>query len=283
MKHPSFLKLQKSQYLPIATYKNLESDPLENIVVALSRIYPEEGAAVQIILQPTKINLEEKGEKIIEEIKQGQSFGRAVLKVEKGKTMKLFDVLSETISPSKKEKTQEDEEKKRWFQEMNLRENQVLVDAIKSKIYQPAFEVNIRLIGVAKEEWRAKEILHYLESAFLHFTSNFNGFEPARVQRRRKKEKFVYNFSFRNFSPKERIILNLEEIASIYPSDKIKSPIHLSIGQEAVAVGVCEALRQDDVVFGTYRGHALYLAKGGDLKKMIAELYGKITGCAKNR
>ncbi len=222
----SFLKLQKSQYLPIATYKNLESDPLENIVVALSRIYPEEGAAVQIILQPTKINLEEKGEKIIEEIKQGQSFGRAVLKVEKGKTMKLFDVLSETISPSKKEKTQEDEEKKRWLQEMNLRENQVLVDAIKSKIYQPAFEVNIRLIGVAKEEWRAKEILHYLESAFLHFTSNFNGFEPARVQRRRKKEKFVYNFSFRNFSPKERIILNLEEIASIYhfPLPHIKAP-----------------------------------------------------------
>jgi len=74
-----------------------------------------------------------------------------------------------------------------------------------------------------------------------------------------------------------------EEIASIYPSDKIKSPIHLSIGQEAVAVGVCEALRPDDVVFGTYRGHALYLAKGGDLKRMIAELYGKITGCAKGK
>jgi TPP-dependent pyruvate/acetoin dehydrogenase alpha subunit len=50
-----------------------------------------------------------------------------------------------------------------------------------------------------------------------------------------------------------------------------------------VAVGVCEALRPTDVVFGTYRGHALYLAKGGDLKKMIAELYGKATGCAKGK
>lgn len=74
-----------------------------------------------------------------------------------------------------------------------------------------------------------------------------------------------------------------EEIARIYPTDKIKSPIHLSIGQEAVSVGVCETLRKDDVVFGTYRGHALYLAKGGDLKKMIAELYGKIDGCAKGK
>jgi TPP-dependent pyruvate/acetoin dehydrogenase alpha subunit len=71
-----------------------------------------------------------------------------------------------------------------------------------------------------------------------------------------------------------------EEIARVYPTDKVKSPVHLSIGQEAVSVGVCAALRPDDVVFGTYRGHALYLAKGGDLKKMIAELYGKATGCA---
>jgi len=74
-----------------------------------------------------------------------------------------------------------------------------------------------------------------------------------------------------------------EEIVRVYPTDKIKSPVHLSIGQEAVCVAVCEALRPDDVVFGTYRGHAMYLAKGGDLNKMIAELYGKSTGCAKGK
>jgi TPP-dependent pyruvate/acetoin dehydrogenase alpha subunit len=74
-----------------------------------------------------------------------------------------------------------------------------------------------------------------------------------------------------------------EEIARIYPSDTIKSPVHLSIGQEAIAVGVCEALREDDLVFGTYRSHAMYLAKGGDLRGMMAELYGKGTGCAKSK
>lgn len=72
-------------------------------------------------------------------------------------------------------------------------------------------------------------------------------------------------------------------VAAVYPSDKIKSPIHLSIGQEAVSVGVCSVLSRDDVVFGTYRGHALYLAKGGDLDRMICELYGKATGCAKGK
>lgn len=74
-----------------------------------------------------------------------------------------------------------------------------------------------------------------------------------------------------------------EEVARIYPSDKIKSPVHLSIGQEAIPVGVCEALKPKDIVFGTYRSHASYLAKGGDLKKMMAELYGKSTGCAKGK
>lgn len=74
-----------------------------------------------------------------------------------------------------------------------------------------------------------------------------------------------------------------EEIVRLYPTDKIKSPVHLSIGQEAVASGVCENLRADDVVFGTYRGHALYLAKNGSLPRMMAELYGKVTGCGRGK
>jgi len=74
-----------------------------------------------------------------------------------------------------------------------------------------------------------------------------------------------------------------EEVVNVYPTDKIKSPIHLSIGQESVSVGICDNLEKNDVVFGTYRGHAMYLAKGGDLNKLIAELYGKETGCCKGR
>lgn len=74
-----------------------------------------------------------------------------------------------------------------------------------------------------------------------------------------------------------------EKIIEIYPTDKIKSPVHLSIGQESVAVGVCSVLEPADFAFGTYRGHALYLAKGGDLRRMIAELYGKVDGCARGK
>ena len=71
-----------------------------------------------------------------------------------------------------------------------------------------------------------------------------------------------------------------EEIARLYPFDKIKSPVHLSIGQESVSVGVCDALQPGDMMSATYRGHAAYLAKGGDLNQMMAELYGKDGGGA---
>jgi TPP-dependent pyruvate/acetoin dehydrogenase alpha subunit len=74
-----------------------------------------------------------------------------------------------------------------------------------------------------------------------------------------------------------------EKIIDVYPTDKVKSPVHLSIGQESVSVGVCAALAPDDIAFGTYRGHALYLAKGGDMKRMIAELYGKVDGAARGK
>jgi pyruvate dehydrogenase E1 component alpha subunit len=80
-----------------------------------------------------------------------------------------------------------------------------------------------------------------------------------------------------------RIRLVEERIIELYPSDRIQSPVHLSIGQEAVAVGVCEALRRQDLVFITYRGHAFYMAKGGDLGRMMAELYGRVSGMSKGK
>jgi TPP-dependent pyruvate/acetoin dehydrogenase alpha subunit len=74
-----------------------------------------------------------------------------------------------------------------------------------------------------------------------------------------------------------------EHICDVYASDAIKSPVHLSIGQESVAVGLCDVLRKDDMVSNTYRCHATHIAKGGNLRQMMAELYGKATGCAQGK
>ncbi|MAZ79217.1 MAG: acetoin dehydrogenase [Gammaproteobacteria bacterium] len=74
-----------------------------------------------------------------------------------------------------------------------------------------------------------------------------------------------------------------EKIIELYKTDKIKSPVHLSIGQEAIAVGVSLALEDEDVIFSNYRGHAHYIAREANLDKMWAELYGKSRGTARGK
>jgi len=77
-----------------------------------------------------------------------------------------------------------------------------------------------------------------------------------------------------------RIRMVEERIAELYPEQEMRCPVHLCIGQEAVAAGVCANLSRDDYTLSNHRSHAHYLAKGGNLKAMIAELYGKVTGCS---
>lgn len=72
-----------------------------------------------------------------------------------------------------------------------------------------------------------------------------------------------------------------ERIKAVYHLREMRSPPHLCMGHEAVAVGVCAAVRASDVVFPYYRSHGWYLAKGGNLRAMMAELYGRETGCSR--
>ena len=78
----------------------------------------------------------------------------------------------------------------------------------------------------------------------------------------------------------KRIRLVEEEIARRYPEGKMRCPTHLSVGQEAVATAVGLALRHEDMAVSGHRAHAHYLGKGGNLKAMLAEIYGKATGCS---
>ena len=70
-----------------------------------------------------------------------------------------------------------------------------------------------------------------------------------------------------------------KEIIARYPKQLIRCPVHLSMNQEAIAVGACHHLRKEDSVFSTHRNHSHYLAKGGNLEKFTLEIYGKADGC----
>lgn len=78
-----------------------------------------------------------------------------------------------------------------------------------------------------------------------------------------------------------------EEIITHYGASgeeqHMRCPVHLSIGQEAAAVGACNHLVKEDCIFSTHRCHAHYLAKGGDVRRMLFELHGKVGGCLDGR
>ena len=74
-----------------------------------------------------------------------------------------------------------------------------------------------------------------------------------------------------------------ERVQALYPEGDMRCPTHFSIGQEAVAAGVCRNLRTEDYVISAHRSHAHYIGKGGSLRAMFAELYGKVDGCASGK
>jgi acetoin:2,6-dichlorophenolindophenol oxidoreductase subunit alpha len=89
--------------------------------------------------------------------------------------------------------------------------------------------------------------------------------------------------SERRYRDMTRIRMFEEAIADCAEAKEIIGPTHLYIGQEAVAVGACEPLRRDDIICGGHRSHGHYLAKGGDMRALAAEIFGRATGCSGGR
>jgi acetoin:2,6-dichlorophenolindophenol oxidoreductase subunit alpha len=85
------------------------------------------------------------------------------------------------------------------------------------------------------------------------------------------------------YTTMQRIRLCEESLVDPILRGEVRCPVHLYSGEEAVATGVCAALTKKDYIFSTHRSHGHYLAKGGDLRKLIAEIYGKETGCSRGR
>jgi acetoin:2,6-dichlorophenolindophenol oxidoreductase subunit alpha len=81
----------------------------------------------------------------------------------------------------------------------------------------------------------------------------------------------------------KRIRLCEESLVEPIIKGNINCPVHLYSGEEAIATGVCAALNTNDYIYGNHRSHGHFLAKGGSMSEMIAEIYGKLDGCSKGR
>lgn len=103
---------------------------------------------------------------------------------------------------------------------------------------------------------------------------------PLRIQKPTDPDSLPVHVRLALMKEMRRLRAYDEAIAARYAENKMRCPTHLSVGQEGVPAALSQVLRKDDQAVSTHRAHAHYLAKGGDGAKMIAEIYGKATGCA---
>ena len=206
----AYLKLAEHYLFPISTYQKLEKDPLSTITNNLSKISPDEGAAVQLIIKPLSgFNIRKKGEKALQKIREGKETRSAVIQASQGGMMSF---VSEVFKEAPKDPKKDQEIARPKEQGID----QVAYEAIQSKIQKQPFETNIRLVASAPTQERADDILQHLIGAFSQFSllaiNHFNSNQIAP----KKLKKFIYEFTFRIFNSSQSNILNIEELASMY-------------------------------------------------------------------
>ena len=204
----SMLTLKKSHALPIRTYEKMDVDPLNEISNALSKLQTvEEGACVQVVLAPAPQGWRALGRAIARKMQQGKHLSEVYQPTITGKILKgMGDLLHSTRKKPEQ-----------WMQKETDQltpEEQDLVKAIGAKTNKQGFRVNVRLLASAATQERAEEILAQLENAFSQFEdAQANHFQ---IKKRLSKKQTVFHYIFRTYSEENTMILNTEEIASIF-------------------------------------------------------------------
>jgi len=209
----SILKLKNNYIFPIKTYENLEIDPLNALTNALSKLSrTEEGAAVQLVFCPVLPGWRMKGRKIAREMQQGKRLSQVYSKSFLSKVGKeMGDTFYKTVIKSEKA------ENKGGLDSKSVQltpEEQELVKSIDQKSSKAGFAVNIRLVASSESQERSQQILSQLENAFVQYeNSDLNCFQ---IFKRVDQKDIAFDFIFRNFISNQAMILNVEEIASIF-------------------------------------------------------------------
>jgi hypothetical protein len=208
----AFLKLTRDMWLPFKTYQNLGADPLNEIVNAFSKLgLAGEGAAFQIVIQPTGKRWRRLGLRIARKMQTGKTYGIA-------KDESVFFSIRKIINLFTDQKKKREQEIARHgpMPKQLTPLHQEIIKALEGKASKIGFGVNLRILASAGSKERADQILNQIESAFAQFNDqNLNQLRSSRAGGRALK-KLIYNFSFRLFDSWQANVLNTEELTSLY-------------------------------------------------------------------
>lgn len=238
----SHASLGSHQALPLKSYDDFDTDPLNVILNSLSKLaHTGEGAAVQMLLKPAHESHGKNFRKILEKLQQGTSLKEALggsLAEEFGKTAK------DLLFGGKKK----DDEKK------DTKVDEVARDHLKKKIGAPLFSVNIRILSSAPDEGRARAIQTDIESAFHQFEEGGSNRLTFKNLTGAKLTKLVRAFTFRLFDEAQSVILNTKELTTLlhFPASVLKGAAQLKRSKANTAAAPLD-VPQDGVALGVNR------------------------------
>jgi len=195
----AFVLQKENKSLPIKTYQELESDTFMPIVGGLSNVNAlGEGGAIQVVVKPASSSFKKEFLYILKNLKKGR-------KMLPSKTQQFFTEMREILeSPASQQQ--------RFYREKVI--DEVAVKAVEMKLSKPLFEVNIRLVASASTPVEAQSILDSMTGGFSQFTApQRNSFKVIKAS---NLKKFTHQFSFREFDSATAMVLNSEELASIF-------------------------------------------------------------------
>ena len=210
----SYMTLKKKHIFPIKTYQQLETDPLLNITNAFSKIPTGEGAALQVMIKPIGNVWQKESKNTIRLMQKGKGFESG--HVESSFIAKILREFAGIFFAGSKT----EEQRKQEEAQVNLTpEQEETIKAVEMKSTKIGFETNIRLVSSAQTKEKAQSLLKELENSFSQFNApNLNSLKITEtfLNKAGFLNKTIYNFIFRSFEKSRKIILNVEELSSIF-------------------------------------------------------------------
>jgi hypothetical protein len=194
-----YLSMDKSYLMPINTYAEVQADVFGPIVSTLSRVRDtDEGVALQIVVKPADSGIKKKISSGLEQLKKGVKFSK-IGKGEGFSPKEIYNVLFDNPRQDDKKDVQMDEE---------------MVKAVGLKLAKPLFLVNARVVTSSIDQNRAEDLFLSIAGALTKFSSPIRN--SLKMIKPKKIRSLIFNYVFREFDNKQAMILNTEEIASIF-------------------------------------------------------------------
>jgi predicted ribonuclease YlaK len=218
----SYAELSTNDILPIKTYDQYDYDPLKIILNSFSKVDKEsEGAAIQIIVKPSKTEKISFFKRVLKEMEKGLKFKDALKKADNSFLNISQQVFKEIFFSNKKDEKKDD----------TSISNQVPMENIKNKISSPLVDINIRIMASSNTQEEANAILSDIESVFNQFENTTgNKFKFKRVFGK-ELLKMSRDFSFRLFNYSKKFTLNLKELTTVIHLPEIDSKINSQLKQ----------------------------------------------------